>query len=735
MEKLETISGIIENVVFRNDANDYSVIEIVDSESLLITAVGVIPFPSEGENVVLTGYYTYHKDFGRQFSFSSYEKRLPVGIDGILQYLSSHTVKGIGQVTALKIVNRFGENSFDVIENHPEWLADIPGITMKKAASISESFREQSGIRGLMMFCKDFMGSAEITRVYKALGSDAVEMIKANPYILCDSDFGVPFEKADSLAASLNIAPENEFRVISGIKYVLSSNASANGHTALPCEKLVSSTSSLLRISEEKSEMLARDFIAAGALDSFRASGVEYLMTKEVAAAEEYIVKKLKALDGGINVLSRQDVLLLIEKAELNFGIEYAALQRNAIYEAISSGVMILTGGPGTGKTTVVKALLNIFKTLGLKTVLSAPTGRAAKRMSDATSEEAKTIHRMLEMERGESLKVKFGRNKRNPLDEDVIIVDEASMIDLFLFESLLSAMKRGSRLILIGDADQLPSVGAGNVFADLIESGVLKTVRLNEIFRQSKESLIVTNAHKINTGEAPILNAVDKDFFFVRRDFERDIPETIAALITERLPKRYGKSISAEIQVITPSRKGVGGVDSLNAKLQEKINPPAKFKKEKLSQGTIFREGDKVMQVTNNYELEWEKNGKSGLGIFNGDIGVIEEIDLRGEEMKILFEDRLVRYPFELLEEIELAYSITVHKSQGSEYPVVIIPMYSCTPMLLTRNLFYTAVTRAKKMVILVGRCDIPEKMVRNNREIQRYTTLKARILKNESF
>ena len=352
--------------------------------------------------------------------------------------------------------------------------------------------------------------------------------------------------------------------------------------------------------------------------------------------------------------------------------------------------------------------------------------------MSDATSEEAKTIHRMLEMERTELLKVKFGRNRRNPLDEDVIIIDEASMIDLVLFEALLSAMKRGARLILIGDADQLPSVGAGNVFSDIIDSGVIKTVRLNEIFRQSKESLIVTNAHKINMGESPILNAVDKDFFFVRRDNESDIPETVASLITERLPKTYGKSIGSEIQVITPSRKGIAGVDSLNARLQEKINPPARFKKEKLSHGTVFREGDKVMQITNNYDIEWEKNGKIGLGIFNGDIGIIEEINLAGEEMTFLFEDRLVRYPFELLEELELAYSITVHKSQGSEYPVVIIPMYSCTPMLQTRNLFYTAVTRAKRMVILVGRYDIPEKMVRNDREILRYTTLKERILRN---
>ncbi len=735
MERLEKISGIIENVVFRNEENDYSVIEIIGNDNLLITAVGTIPFPSEGENVILTGYWTYHKDFGRQFSFSAFEKRLPEGIDGILQYLSSHTVKGIGPVTALKIVNKFGETSFDVIENHPEWLASIPGITMKKAAEISESFREQSGIRTLMMFCKDYLASGEIAKIYKAFGSEALEILQDNPFILCENDFGVSFEKADALAKSLCIEPDDKSRVLSGMKYVLSSNASSNGHTSLPYEKLVVAAASLLAINSNDTEAALREFIKSDMLDSFKTDGIEYVMTKEVSEAESYIAKKIKSLDSGIQFLSKQDSLMLIEKAELNFGIEYASQQRQAIYEAISSGVMILTGGPGTGKTTVVKALLNIFKSQGLKTVLCAPTGRAAKRMSDATSEEAKTIHRMLEMERTETEKLKFGRNRRNPLDEDVIIVDESSMIDLFLFDAMLSAMKRGTRLILIGDVDQLPSVGAGNVFSDLIDSGVLKTVRLNEIFRQSKESLIVTNAHKINMGEVPVLNAVDKDFFFVRRDNERDIPETIASLITERLPRRYGDSISSEIQVITPSKKGVGGVDTLNSKLQEKINPPAKLKKEKLAHGTFFRVGDKVMQITNNYELEWEKKGKCGLGIFNGDIGVIEEINLQKEEMKILFDDRLVTYPFELLEELELAYSITVHKSQGSEYPVVIIPMYSCTPMLLTRNLFYTAVTRAKRMVILVGRCDIPEKMVKNNREIHRYTTLKARILENAGF
>ena len=427
--------------------------------------------------------------------------------------------------------------------------------------------------------------------------------------------------------------------------------------------------------------------------------------------------------------LSSMDISSLIQKVELRLGVKYADRQREAIFRCMNGGVTIITGGPGTGKTTVVRGIISIFNDLDLKTALAAPTGRAAKRMSEATGEEAKTIHRLLEMEKGVNDELKFNRNSRNPLDERVIIVDEASMIDLSLMSSLTEALKRGTRLILIGDSDQLPSVGAGNVLEDLISSGAVDVVRLTEIFRQSKESLIVTNAHRINNGEAPMLNVTDNDFFFVRRENEREIADTVADLITKRLPKTYGDSIREQIQVISPSKKGAGGVELLNNELQARVNPKATFKKEKTSHGVIFREGDRVMQVVNNYEIEWEKNGIGGFGIFNGDIGVIESIDLKNEVINIWFDDRYVRYDFDNLDELELSYAITVHKSQGSEYPVVIIPMYSCPPMLMTRNLLYTAVTRAKRMVILVGRSDIPDRMVKNNREVLRYTTLSARL------
>ncbi len=725
----ESIAGTIENVVYRNESNDYTVLEIIAPDGELITAVGVMPMAFEGECVVLTGTWSYHKEFGKQFAFELYEKTLPVETEGILQYLSSSTVKGIGPVTALKIVNKFGIDSFDVIENHPEWLADIPGITLKKAVTISESFRQQTGIRGVMMFCKDYMGTGEVTRVYKRLGSGAVGVIKENPYILCDPDYGIPFEKADAIARSLDVPSDSRSRVLAGVIHVLAYNASSNGHTCLPIDKLISATAVLLELSEDTVSAKLDEFIRSADVAFRDVDSVRYIMTKAVYDAENFITNKLYQIDHEAPRFALDDISALLSSLESRFGIEYAALQKTAIYEALNGGVMILTGGPGTGKTTIVKALLSIFGSLKMDTVLAAPTGRAAKRMSEATSEEAKTVHRMLEMERTADNETRFGRNRQNPLDERVIIIDEASMIDIFLMEALMKAMRRGSRLILIGDCDQLPSVGAGNVFSDMIDSGVIRTVRLTEIFRQSRESLIITNAHKINNGEPPVLNVTDNDFFFVRREQERDIPSTIASLITERLPRTYGSSVRGDIQVITPSKKGVGGIDVLNAELQARINPPGKFKREKNAHGTVFREGDKVMQTANNYDIEWERGGTVGNGIFNGDIGFIETIDNAHSEMLIRFEDRAVHYSFDDLADLELAYAITVHKSQGSEYPVVIIPMYSCPPMLMTRNLLYTAVTRARRMVILVGRSDIPARMVENNREVLRYTTLKSRI------
>lgn len=729
IEKREVLRGTIENIIYRNENNDYTVMEIVDEEENLVCAVGVIPMAFEGEIVALRGHWTFHKEFGKQFAFESFEKSLPDDVDGIFKYLSSGTIKGIGPVTALKIVNRFGTDSFDVIEHRPEWLADISGITRKKAAAISESFRQQAGIRGVMMFCKDYMGVGEVAKVYKTFGAGAVGIIKENPYILCTSDAGLPFAKADAIAKSLGAPLDSKNRILSGICYVLSHEAGMSGHTCLPEEDVLSYAAELLEINRETVKKLLTELLDDSELSCYVIDGINYVMTNKTAEEEDIVVRGLRRISGSSQYFGAADISSLIEKVEIELNISFAPMQRAALYASLENGVMILTGGPGTGKTTVVRAMLSIFNSMGLKTVLAAPTGRAAKRMSEATGQEAKTVHRMLEMERTVDGSIRFCRNERAPLNENVIIVDEASMLDLSLTSYLIRAIKRGSRLILIGDSDQLPSVGAGNVLSDLISSEMIKTVRLNEVFRQSKESLIITNAHKINEGNAPILNRTDSDFFFVRRDREGDIAETVSSLINERLPKTYGKGIKEKIQVITPSKKGAAGVEVMNRILQDKINPPAKFKKEKTSHGTIFREGDRVMQIANNYEIEWEKNGVTGVGLFNGDIGVIESIDLSDERVIIRFDDKRAEYSYDMLEELELAYAITVHKSQGSEYPVVIIPMYYCAPMLMARNLFYTAVTRAKEMVILVGRTDIPGKMIENNRQIMRFTALKDKI------
>jgi exodeoxyribonuclease V alpha subunit len=728
-EKMEILSGTVEDVVFRNDENDYTVFE-VNADGELVYAVGVIPPVFTGELVTLKGSWTYHKEFGRQFAFVGFEKKLPCDIEGIITYLSSRTVKGVGPVTAVKIVNRFGIETFDVLENHPEWLTDIPGITMKKAAAISESFCEQSALRSIMVFFKDYIGAREVSNVYKRLGSESVSIVRENPYILCEGNFAISFEKIDKFAASLGFAKEGESRILSGTKYVLSHNGEGNGHTCLPKERLISLSSALLKVGADVLSDMIESFLSEEKLKQYVIDDVAYVMTPENDEAERYVAKRLVKLSDWAVRFSTDDISSLINSVESGMNICYDRLQREALYHALNSGVTIITGGPGTGKTTIVKALIELFARIGWDTVLAAPTGRAAKRLSEATSEEAKTIHRLLEVERksdtGEQV---FGRNERYPIDQTVIIVDEASMIDLSLMNSLLRAIRRGARLVLIGDIDQLPSVGAGNVLSDIIESGVVDTVRLTTVFRQSKESLIVTNAHRINGGEPPILNNTDSDFFFVRRENDEEIAKTISELLTVRLPKTYGESIKEEVQVISPSKKGAGGVDLLNTSLQDALNPKAQFKKEKNAHGISFREGDRVMQVVNNYDIEWEKNGNIGYGLFNGDIGVIESINSNEESMLIRFDDKVVSYDFSSLDDLELAYAITTHKSQGSEYPVVIIPMYYCPYVLMTRNLLYTAITRAKKMVILVGKSDVPQLMVNNKREVLRYTTLKDRL------
>ena len=730
--RLQQLSGSIERVIYANEENGYAVCDLGTDDDL-VTIQGTLPYIAEGDGVTVYGRWVHNPKYGRQFAVERYERVLPADVNTILRYLASRAIKGIGPRTAQKIVDEFGEDTFDVIENHPDWLSQIPGISRRKAEEISEDFKQKSGIRSAMMFFRDYFGAALTMRIYKRWGSSAVDRAKQNPYILCDEIEGIGFEKADHMARELGHTGDSPERLSSGLAYVLRANAMQNGHVCLPEDKLLSAAETMLGGTPEQLRESLDILLFSGRLVRASFGGTSYIYEKYAYESEQYIATKLRLLDRLCVSVDASEVHAFIDREERSHGIAYAALQRKAIFDALQCGVMILTGGPGTGKTTVVRALLHIFKSMDFRVALAAPTGRAAKRLSESTQSEAKTIHRLLEMEYGDTDGeggAHFRRDETNLLEEDVIIIDEASMVGNGLMCSLLKAIKPGARFIIIGDADQLPSVEAGNVLRDLIDSGCFSTVCLTEIFRQAQESLIVTNAHAINRGEMPRLDVKNNDFFFLRRDTDRDIVLTVADLYKNRLPRTYGEMAREGIQVISPSRKGEGGTENLNILLQEGLNPQSGGKAQYRYRDRVYREGDRVMQVKNNYELAWEKDdGSTGMGVFNGDIGIIEAINHASECMEIRFDDRHVVYDFSLLEELEHAYAITVHKSQGSEYPIVIIPLYRAPYMLLTRHLFYTAVTRAQSMVILVGREDVARTMVQNHRQSMRYTGLSHRL------
>ena len=727
---IEKLEGSVEQIVFCNEDNGYTVCDMA-LEDDIVTVCGIMPMLCEGDRLCVYGKWVHSAKYGRQFSVEQYERVMPADIASMLRYLSSRAIKGIGPKTAAKIIEEFGEDSFDVIENHPEWLANIKGISTKVALAASESFKEQAGIRSAMMFFREYFGASTTVRIYKKWGSSSVDIAKKNPYRLCNEIEGIGFERADALANSLGLQNDNFDRIMSGLSYVLIKSASYNGHVCLPREKLCEAGAELLEVSAEEADRAISELIRMGRFKYVLQGEAQMIYLAEAYDEEKYVAEKLTLLDKMCATVDVSDIDRFIEREEAKAGIEYASLQKKAISDALRYGVMVLTGGPGTGKTTVVRALIHIFDSMGYEIALAAPTGRAAKRMSEATAMEAKTIHRLLEMSYDLEGRSVFNRNEFDLLDEQIIIVDEASMIDSALMCALLKAIKPGARLIIIGDSDQLPSVGAGNVLRDIIESGRFATVRLCEIFRQAQESLIVTNAHDINRGEMPNLAVKDKDFFFLRRDRDRDIAATVVDLCKNRLPRAYGNMARNGLQVICASRKGEAGTENLNVLLQQALNPRERGKSEHSFRERIFREGDRVMQTRNNYDIAWtrEYDGKEGNGIFNGDIGIIESIEVAEREMTVLFDDRRVVYDFSLLEDLEHAYAITVHKSQGSEYPMVVMPMCTASQMLHTRNLFYTAVTRAQNMVILVGREDIIKEMVENNRRSMRYTGLCHRL------
>ncbi len=732
---MEFLNGIVESIVFKSDDTGYVVSKIrVDKDC--INAVGIVPFLKEGQSVKLKGQWVLHKQFGRQFNIDEYEEILPDSIDGIKRYLSTGIIHGIGPITAKKIVDRFKEETLDILENNIERLQEIEGIGEKKFKIIYESYMEQKDLKDIVIYFQGHgMTTNQCIKIYKKFGVDSKAIILENPYILSDEISGIGFITADRIAKSLGVELISPFRIQSGIRYVLN-QFSASGNTYMPKENLIEEVGKLLNVSSELVEENLYNLVLETKIKIEKINDIEAVFSLPYYYCELGVTNKIITLSIENFRNINADVEFEIKSFERKNNIKFAASQREAIVGAFENGIEIITGGPGTGKTTIIKAIIEIYENNGMKVLLGAPTGRAAKRMTESTGREAKTIHRLLEMGVSEDENSYFGKGEGEPLEADVVIIDEASMIDIMLMHSLLKAIKLGTRLIIVGDVDQLPSVGAGNVLKDLIESNFIKVVRLKDIFRQGEASLIVTNAHKINNGEMPYINRRDGDFFFENKEDLEEILFTIIDLINRRLPKfNKGWDKYRDIQILTPTRKGILGVQNLNNKLQEVLNPKASTKKEKELKEVIFREGDKVMQTKNNYSLKWVRvngNGESeGVGVFNGDMGFIQSINEEEKTITIVFDDeRKVVYDYIYLDELELAYAITIHKSQGSEFKVIITPAFMGSPFLMNKNLLYTAITRAKELVVVVGIPKALKYMVSNKKVMERYSSLKDRII-----
>ncbi len=723
---LESYVGEIAEIIYQNEDNGYTIAEF-ETKDIMFTAVGYMPSVSAGERLKISGKWVEHHTYGEQFKIEVYEKCAPKGEGAILRYLSSGIISGVREATAKKIVEKFGEDTLDVIENHPLKLAEIKGISAQKAVLISQSYIEKMGASALVMFLQQYSVSVNLAaKIYKKIGSGAVDFIKKNPYILCDEIDGVGFKTADSIALSMGFSKTNAGRIKSGTLYALKLNTTF-GHTYLPRNILVSEAARLLEADSAEVEFAVESLIIQGLIISEKTDGEERIYTYAHHCAEKYVAEKMRDVAGVCFEEDDTALLKQIERIEKYQNISLAQNQKSAVMNAVKCGASIITGGPGTGKTTIINTVLELFKMRGLKCALTAPTGRAAKRMAQICGMEAKTIHRLLGAGYSDGDdNLTFCADEENPLAYDVVIVDEMSMVDILLMQSLLKAVKHGKRLIMAGDVNQLPSVGPGNVLKDIIKSGIVKTTYLTEIFRQAEKSMIVVNAHKIIHGEMPVYNGKNTDFFFANLPDANRGSDYIISLVTDKLVRKYDVS-PFDIQVLSPYKKGIAGIINLNAKLQEKINPFDIKKNQKDFGDITFREGDKVMQNRNNYDIKWTdtETGEEGSGVFNGDVGYIQFINHSLKNMTVIMDEKSVVYDFKNLDELDLAYAITVHKSQGSEFKIVVIPVYDGPYMLLNRNLLYTAVTRAKNVAVLVGSENIIRKMIDNNKETRRYSGL----------
>lgn len=733
MVELTEINGIISSVIYLNDENGYAVVRMETDSGEMVTAVGCLPYIAPGEMISAEGSWVTHAQHGRQFKIEQSNRLLPTSADGIYEYLAGSTVKGIGPATAALIVDRFKEKSLDILEMHPEKLAEIKGISLTKAKDLSASFKKQAGVRRLTEFlCAYGIKPLVALKLYRAYGSAALETVQENPYIISASHIGASFAEADNLALELGIEGDSINRISAAVLFELQHN-SGNGHCFIPRDKLIAATSQLISVPADLVSDAIDSLSENGGLVCDTVANLDVCYLAELYEAETYTAERLKSM-AGLKTKSSANIERLISKLENLYDISYAPLQKQSIELALNNRILVITGGPGTGKTTILKGILSLYDELELETLLAAPTGRAAKRMSELTGREASTIHRLLGAKMAEDgQSVIFSKHEGDPLNCDALVLDECSMVDITLMSSLLKALKPGCRLVLVGDADQLPSVGPGNVFSDIIRSQTVPTVRLTEIFRQKGDSRIVRNAHMINRGEHPDFEANTGDFFRLRRLKGGTAVETIVELCARRLPENM-KIPSASIQVLSPTRKGETGTANLNKRLQAALNPPSESKKEKLFGEAVFRVGDRVIQIKNNYDTIWKtKGGVSGAGVYNGDIGTIAQIDPITETLTVDFEDKLATYSFEMLNELEHAWALTVHKSQGSEYRAVVLALSGDVQMLLTRGVLYTAVTRAKELLIMVGDDNIAHRMIDNNKQSRRYSALRLRLIADD--